>query len=144
MLHHMVCCYFTSNRMADAPSSSYASSQHMLASGKKTACTHTLIHSVRAAHSATSLLTHMLQLNPSTKATRNKLKIQSKGHTPRITPNFMLSLLEADILLHTPGLQSLCQNNEATTWQWAYANRARQGVMTRQGHMQTYAGQHQW
>jgi hypothetical protein len=31
-------------------------------------------------------------------------------HTHRITFNVLLSLLEADILLHTPGLQSLCQH----------------------------------
>jgi hypothetical protein len=31
-------------------------------------------------------------------------------HTPRITPNFLLSLLEADILLHTPGVELLCQH----------------------------------
>jgi hypothetical protein len=31
-------------------------------------------------------------------------------NTPRITPNFLLSLLGADTLLHTPGLQSLCQH----------------------------------
>jgi hypothetical protein len=36
-------------------------------------------------------------------------------HTPLITPNFLQSLLEADILLHTPGLQSLCCKHRLCT-----------------------------
>jgi hypothetical protein len=35
---------------------------------------------------------------------------QCKTSTSRVTPNCLLSLLEADILLHNPGVQSLCQH----------------------------------
>jgi hypothetical protein len=39
----------------------------------------------------------------------------TKSSTPQFPPNFLLSLLEADIFLHTPGLQSLYQHTHTPT-----------------------------